>query len=837
MKQEWILCDLHTHSQYSKINKNGDKDKVREMSAEEFVNILHAKGVKLFSITDHNYFSKSYYDKIEKYIRDAKLNMKIIVGVELDTYITTVNQKEDFIHICFYFQDTVNRKDLEDAINNLYRDEAGKELKPTFPEILDKLYDLNTKFIVVPHGDKDKRGIFNFVLKNNLTEKPEFYKYAMYKIYNAFDVKPNFYEKSINHWAANFYKYSKNFQEYISCLSEDEIKILESNIVSKIKNNEIILNEKEQEIFDYVMNYGSYFAYFSFSDWHNNFEYSPSINNFIFGSLDCAFESFEMATLDPESRVQQSQDTIIEIPNTMLQEVKFKIDGQEKKAVFSPGLNAIVGKRGSGKSLLLAVIKNLVDKDSNEGALKLYKKLKITDINAIDRGGIPISLGSLNSVEFLTQNNINDIFENPEKAEAEISKNFKTISTLDKTKLNEIIDIAKKIKPYNLNYKNVTNNLLSLKKLDTYSFRKYDFTYNSEIIKQFDNAITSLENAKKLIEALHINGDNIQIEIDNIYILKNNYEKMLELYNSLVSSSNSKIGELNKMKTTNQTVNSANRKALLDAKMILINNLEIKLLLEKLYIVIEKFKIENPPVEVKRKGKYLFVTYYEIPDDINDKILEQLTRAINRSSTYDDIRKYVKNSSDKRLNKSANSLVFYLENYINGDNFKCKNKFFEIQNNTIDYEMEIKNVKDLTKYIDSKDLLDLTGTSLGTKSVAYLDMLFDLEGNILVLDQPEDNIDNDYISNYLVPNIKKKKKIKQLIFVTHNPSVAVYGDAFNYIFVDNDKEITYTNYFIEKVDDKEKLIKILEGGKESFSNRNKKFGNILGAEEYGNSEE
>ena len=42
---------------------------------------------------------------------------------------------------------------------------------------------------------KDKRGIFNIVLKNNFSEKPEFYKYAMYKIYNAFDVKPNFYEK------------------------------------------------------------------------------------------------------------------------------------------------------------------------------------------------------------------------------------------------------------------------------------------------------------------------------------------------------------------------------------------------------------------------------------------------------------------------------------------------------------------------------------------------------------------------------------------------------------------------------------------------------------------
>lgn len=837
MEQEWILCDLHTHSQYSKINKNGDKDKVREMSAAEFVNILHAKGIKLFSITDHNYFSKSYYDEIENYIRDAKLNMKVIAGVELDTYVTISNQKKDFIHICFYFQDTENRKNLENTINSLYIDEDGKELNPTFPEILEKLYDLNTKFIVIPHGDKDKRGIFNIVLKNNFSEKPEFYKYAMYKIYNAFDVRPNFYEKSIKHWAANFYKYSKSFNEYITDLTDEEIKLLESNLVSKIKNEGFILNEKEQEIFDYIMNYGSYFAYFSFSDWHNNSEYSPEVNNFIFGSLDYAFESFEMATLDPESRVQQSQDKFIEIPTTMLKEVKFKITGKEKRAVFSPGLNAIVGKRGSGKSLLLAVIKNLVDKDSDKGALKLYKKLKISDISAIDRGGISISLGGLNSVEFLTQNNINDIFENPEKAEAEISKNFKTISSLDKTKLYEIINIAKQIKPYNVNYKNVTNNLLSLKKLDTYSFRKYDFTYNNEIIKQFDNAIKSLKSAKISIEALHINGDEIQIEIDKIDGLKNNYGKLLELYNSLILSSNSKIDELNKMKTSNQTVNSTNRKAISDAKMILLNNLEIKLLLEKLNVAIDEFNIENPPVEVKRKGKYLFVTYYEIPDDINDKILEQLTKAINRSSTFKDIRKYVINSSDKRLNKSASSLAYYLENYINGDNFKCKNAFFEIQNTTVDYEKEIKNIKDLTKYVETKDLLDLTGASLGTKSVAYLDMLFDLEGNILVLDQPEDNIDNDYISNYLVPNIKKKKKIKQLIFVTHNPSVAVYGDAFNYIFVDNDKEISYTNYFIEKVDDKEKLIKILEGGKESFSNRNKKFGNILGAEEYGNSEE
>ena len=49
--------------------------------------------------------------------------------------------------------------------------------------------------------------------------------------------------------------------------------------------------------------------------------------------------------------------------------------------------------------------------------------------------------------------------------------------------------------------------------------------------------------------------------------------------------------------------------------------------------------------------------------------------------------------------------------------------------------------------MNNNSLKNLSKASLGTQSVAYLDMLFDLEETILVLDQPEDNIDNDYISN------------------------------------------------------------------------------------------
>jgi len=112
-------------------------------------------------------------------------------------------------------------------------------------------------------------------------------------------------------------------------------------------------------------------------------------------------------------------------------------------------------------------------------------------------------------------------------------------------------------------------------------------------------------------------------------------------------------------------------------------------------------------------------------------------------------------------------------------------------------------------------------------------MLFDTDETILLFDQPEDNIDNEYISKFLVPLIKTKKHQKQLIFVTHNPSVAVYGDAFNYIYATNEEGlISYENFFIESRKDRENIIKILEGGKPSFFNRNQKYGNILGEEEY-----
>ena len=81
MKQNWILLDMHMHSNYSKYK---DNSRVKEMDAKSFIDVMLKNKISLFIITDHNRFNSKLYDEIDKYIKDNKLNLKIINGVECD---------------------------------------------------------------------------------------------------------------------------------------------------------------------------------------------------------------------------------------------------------------------------------------------------------------------------------------------------------------------------------------------------------------------------------------------------------------------------------------------------------------------------------------------------------------------------------------------------------------------------------------------------------------------------------------------------------------------------------------------------------------------------------
>ncbi|GLB31402.1 DNA repair ATPase [Lacrimispora amygdalina] len=96
----------------------------------------------------------------------------------------------------------------------------------------------------------------------------------------------------------------------------------------------------------------------------------------------------------------------------------------------------------------------------------------------------------------------------------------------------------------------------------------------------------------------------------------------------------------------------------------------------------------------------------------------------------------------------------------------------------------------------------------------------------IIIDQPEDNLDNESVFKKLVPCIKAAKKRRQVVIVTHNPNIAIACDAEQVIHCEIDKirnEITYSSGSIENKIIRQKIIDVLEGTKPAFELRSKKY--------------
>lgn len=105
-------------------------------------------------------------------------------------------------------------------------------------------------------------------------------------------------------------------------------------------------------------------------------------------------------------------------------------------------------------------------------------------------------------------------------------------------------------------------------------------------------------------------------------------------------------------------------------------------------------------------------------------------------------------------------------------------------------------------------------------------LLVDKDDIPLVIDQPEENLDNQTIYKILVTCIKKAKHRRQVIMVTHNPNLAVVCDAEQIIYASCDKvarHFSYESGAIESPNMKARILEILEGTHPAFENRRVKY--------------
>ena len=120
------------------------------------------------------------------------------------------------------------------------------------------------------------------------------------------------------------------------------------------------------------------------------------------------------------------------------------------------------------------------------------------------------------------------------------------------------------------------------------------------------------------------------------------------------------------------------------------------------------------------------------------------------------------------------------------------------------------------------------GASAGQKATAMLAFLLSYGTNPILIDQPEDDIDNRLITQLLVQQLRENKNRRQVIVMTHNPNVVVNGGAESVAVMNfaDGKVACGCQGPIDRSDIKKDICDIMEGGREAFRKRyNRELGN------------
>jgi len=143
-----------------------------------------------------------------------------------------------------------------------------------------------------------------------------------------------------------------------------------------------------------------------------------------------------------------------------------------------------------------------------------------------------------------------------------------------------------------------------------------------------------------------------------------------------------------------------------------------------------------------------------------------------------------------------------------------------------------ENLNDLLTYkVDNKIVINYNGKSLDKHSLGQrasaliLFLLAQKENNVLIIDQPEDDLDNQTIYSEVIKELKKIKGNMQFIFATHNANIPVLGDSEKVVACSYDeKKISVHSGTIDNHETQRFIVDIMEGGDEAFNRRKNIYG-------------
>lgn len=162
--------------------------------------------------------------------------------------------------------------------------------------------------------------------------------------------------------------------------------------------------------------------------------------------------------------------------------------------------------------------------------------------------------------------------------------------------------------------------------------------------------------------------------------------------------------------------------------------------------------------------------------------------------------------------------------------YKDENQLKTILNESqfVDFKRRFsENLEDLLTFkVDNKIIIQYNGKSLDKHSLGQrasaliLFLLAQRENDVLIIDQPEDDLDNQTIYDEVIKELKKIKGNMQFIFATHNANIPVLGDSEKVVSCSYDeKKITVHSGTIDNHQTQRFIVDIMEGGDEAFNRR------------------
>ena len=363
---------------------------------------------------------------------------------------------------------------------------------------------------------------------------------------------------------------------------------------------------------------------------------------------------------------------------------------------------------------------------------------------------------------------------------------------------------------------------------DLLSLDNYISQYNSEIVDELSPIIVQ---ANETI-------DSIKDDIDR---LKQLLEKILDVKGKLVNKIDSLKDEFAEIK---REINDERLDAdsyVLDQKKLVGNN-------EKIAKLKESLKSKEKLCNAIKKGfgernellRNNYLAYQEATREINEQ-QNQLAISIvfkgNKVTLKEKLMSYFKGTSlseakYNELCEEFTDLPSIVEDYyLNaGERLKkyCTDNIYARVAQKIEDGYKEMLVDDTPNIIDiSYHGKSLSKHSLGQRASALiLFILTQHNSDVIIVDQPEDDLDNQVIYEELIKTIKNEKKEMQFIFATHNANIPVLGDAERVVTAEynDDGSIGLKCGTIDLADTHDDIVNIMEGGTEAFKKRNEIYG-------------